>query len=110
MIRAHPLADPFTVQLAGLTYAEGKLLIWKAFFGGSVVDCQTRSWQACQARAGIVLTPRPECQADGSAWLTPQNTAGNCCGRARLAATFIFSLPGAGAAIGRPATVSDRSP
>jgi hypothetical protein len=43
MIRAHPRAEPFSVQLAGLTDAEGKLLIYKAFYRSLVIDCQARS-------------------------------------------------------------------
>jgi hypothetical protein len=43
MKRARPRAEPFTVQLAGLTNAEGKLLICKAFYRSLVFDYQARS-------------------------------------------------------------------
>jgi hypothetical protein len=43
MIRARPRAEPFGVQLAGLMKAEGKLLIYKAFYRSLVFDCQARS-------------------------------------------------------------------
>jgi hypothetical protein len=43
MKRARPRAEPFTVQHAGLTNAEGKLLIYKAFYHNLVFDYQARS-------------------------------------------------------------------
>jgi hypothetical protein len=43
MIRTRPRAEPFLAQLAGPTNAQGKLLMYKAFYRSLVFDCQARS-------------------------------------------------------------------